>query len=212
MSGYHKDKGPKRLTIQVDIAKAFDSIRWEFIFQCLSALNLPPLYVKWIMECITTPSFSVGINDSIHGYFRGTRGLRQGDPLSPYLFGLAMNVLSHMLNKAAEENKFGYPPNRSESRFTHLCFGDDLLIFSDGSLTSVHGILTIRSDFQRMSGLAISPVKSCFFSAGLSTQELTSIATSSNIPQGHLPIRYLGLPLCTKKSFQSSIVSLCFRK
>lgn len=132
----------------------------------------------------------MGINGSIHGFFKGTRGIRQGDPLSPYLFGIAMNVLSHKLNKAAEEKKFGYHPKCKELKLTHLCFTDDLLIFSDGDQASVLGILKVLSEFHRMLGLAISPEKSCFFAYGLSTSAIDNLVTSTGIPHGHLPIHY----------------------
>lgn len=199
VSGDHKNKGPKRLILKVDIAKAFDSLKWDFVVACLYSLQLPHRFILWIQECISTAAYSVGINGSLHGYFKGTRGLRQGDPLSPYLFGIAMNVLSHQLNKAAEEGSIGYHPRCKDSKLTHLCFADDLLIFSDGSPRSLQGILSVLSQFQELSGLAISPQKSCFFSAGLSATETSTITSSSGIPQGILPMRYLGLPLTTKK-------------
>lgn len=102
ISGDHKNIGPKRLILKVDIAKAFDSIKWDFIIACLNSLNMPHSFVAQIKECLTSTAYSVGINGSLHGFFRGTRGIRQGDPLSPYIFGLEMNVLSHKLNKSAE--------------------------------------------------------------------------------------------------------------
>ena len=199
ISGDHRNKGPKRLSIKIDIAKAFDTVKWDFILACLEDLDLPTVYLCWIKECISTIAFSVGINGSLHGFFRGTKGIRQGDPLSPYLFGLAMNVLSHMLNKAALEGRIGYHPRCKESALTHLCFADDLLIFSDGSPASVQGILQVLSDFQYLSGLAISPQKSCFFPAALSSSEIDPISSASGIPRGILPMRYLGFPLNTKK-------------
>lgn len=125
VNGYHRENGPKKLTIKVDIAKAFDTLRWDFVIHCLSALNLPAKYIQWITECITTPSYSIGINGSIHGYFKGSRGLRQGDPLSPYLFTIAMNFLSHKLNAAAAQGRIGYHPKCKGSKLTHLCFADD---------------------------------------------------------------------------------------
>ena len=108
LQGYHKEGGPKRVTIKVDIAKAFDTIRWGFIFQCLRSIDVPELMIRWIEACVCSASFSLGFNGSSYGYFKGTRGLRQGDPLSPYLFVLAMNCLSHLLNKSAKEGKFDY--------------------------------------------------------------------------------------------------------
>lgn len=76
--------------------------------------------------------------------------LRQGDPLFSYLFGLLMNILSQKLNDAVMDGKFSYHPKCKESGFTHLCFADDLLIFSDGSPTSIRGILSVLDEFQQM--------------------------------------------------------------
>lgn len=189
VSGDHRNKGPKSLIIKVDIAKAFDSAKWDFVLSCLEALNLPLEFIRWINECFSSAAFSVGINGSLHGFFRGTRGLSQGDPISPYLFGLAMNVLSHMLNKAARDGLIGYHPRCKDSLLTHLYFADNLLIFSDGFPTSVQGILQVLSDFQYISGLAISPQKSCFFHAALSLPEIDLISSLPEIPLGILPMR-----------------------
>lgn len=121
ISGYHKQQVDKKLTLKIDIAKAFDSVRWDFLVACLQALNLPPDYIQWIHACFSTTSYSVGINGRLHGYFKGTKGLRQEDPLSPYLFGLVMNTLSHKLNAGAQSGRFGYHPRCQESGLTHLC-------------------------------------------------------------------------------------------
>lgn len=129
VQGYHKMGGPKRITIKVDIAKAFDTIRWEFIFQCLRSLSVPEIFLSWLHACVCTTSFSLGFNGSSYGFFKGRRGLRQGDPLSPYLFVLAMNCLSISLNRAARQGNFQYHAKCMRSKLTHLCFADDLLIF-----------------------------------------------------------------------------------
>lgn len=140
VNGYHKDNGPKMITLKVDITKAFDTVRWYFILNCLKALQFPDIYISWVASCLTTTSFSVGINENLHGYFKGSRGLRQGDPISPYMFGLAMNILSKMLNDAAALGKFKYHSKCKGPWLTHLCFADDLLIFSYGSPSYVSGI------------------------------------------------------------------------
>ena len=197
--GYHKKKGPKRITIKVDIAKAFDTLSWEFLLNCLIGLQLPPQLILWLKACICTPNFTVGYNGRVHGYFKGKRGLRQGDPLSPYLFVIAMNILSLMLNKAAADLKIKYHHKCSKSKLTHLCFADDLLIFMDGSIDSVQNVLQVLKEFEFRSGLAVSVQKSSFYASGLSQQEIDAIKASTGMPNGTLPVRYLGVPLCTKK-------------
>lgn len=135
----------------------------------------------------------------VHGYFKGKRGLRQGDPLSPYLFVMVMNFLSLMLNKAVEDGLFNYHHNCDIAKLTHLCFADDLLIFLDGSLSSVQNVLKVLHEFEQRSGLAISLQKSSFFARGLTEAEINIIKTTTGLTHDCLPVRYLGVPLCTKK-------------
>lgn len=199
VSGYHLSRGQKKLTLKIDIAKAFDSVRWDYLLACLQSLNLPNDYIQWLSSCYSSPSYSVGINGRLHGYFDGTRGLRQGDPLSPYLFGIVMNTLSQRLNEAAETGLIGYHPNCQDSKLTHLCFADDLLIFTDGSLSSVQGVIQVLQNFEAFSGLAISVQKSSVFTSGLSEEEAASITQATGFSLGSLPVRYLGLPLNSRK-------------
>lgn len=88
----------------------------------------------------------VGYNGMVNGYFKGTRGLRQGDPLSPYLFVIAMNCLSHMLNDAAAQARLRYHKNCEKIKLTHFSFADDHLIFIDGSEESVQCVLQVLKE------------------------------------------------------------------
>jgi hypothetical protein len=129
--GYHKEKGNPRCTLKVDLMKDYDCVNWEFILHCLHCFGFPKIFLGWIRECITTPKFSVCINGTLVGYFEGKNGLRQGDPISPYLFVLAMKVFSRIMADLTGGNSgFKFHPKCVKMKLTHLCFVDDLLIFS----------------------------------------------------------------------------------
>ncbi|MDQ9786260.1 reverse transcriptase domain-containing protein, partial [Serratia marcescens] len=80
--GYKRKTLSPRVAFKIDIRKAFDSIRWETIREFLSATGFPNLFIEWIMQCVSTPHFIVSINGVHNGFFKGARGVRQGDPLS----------------------------------------------------------------------------------------------------------------------------------
>lgn len=199
VNGYHKNKGPKRITIKVDIAKAFDTLSWEFLFAALQSYNFPPPFISLLRACVCTTTYTVGYNGTVNGFFKGKRGLRQGDPLSPYLFVIAMNCLSLMLNQEARSGQLPYHHRCHITRLTHLSFTDDLLIFIDGSIESVQRVLQVLHEFELRSGLAVSLQKSSFFSSGLSEAEVSAIVASTGMPNASLPMRYLGVPMVTKK-------------
>lgn len=121
------------------------------------------LYLRWLEACIYTPSYSMSFNGSIHGYFKSKRGLRQDDPLFPCIYVLSMNCLSWILSKATMEGKIGYHHKCEETRLTHLCFVDDLLIFIEGKLDSIKNILQILKEFEDQSGLALNIQKQTSF-------------------------------------------------
>ncbi|XP_056848817.1 uncharacterized protein LOC130498972 [Raphanus sativus] len=84
-------------------------------------------------------------------------------------------------------------------RYTNISFADDLLIFLDGEIESVQRVLQILHEFEKRSGLAVSMQKTSFFASGLSVEEVAAIQVSTGMQCGSLPMRYLGVPLCTKK-------------
>ncbi|CAA0406061.1 unnamed protein product [Arabidopsis thaliana] len=208
---YHKDTISPRSAIKIDISKAFDSVQWPFLISTLTALNLPPRFIKWIELCITTASFSVQVNGELAGLFCSERGLRQGCSLSPYIFVICMQVLSEMLDKSAMEGKIGYHPQCQKLKLTHLCFADDLLVFTDGKKRSIEGILQIFETFAAFSGLKISLEKSTLYMAGVRDSERERILSSFPFESGTLPVRYLGLPLLTKRMTTSDYSPLIER-
>ncbi|KAE8665579.1 hypothetical protein F3Y22_tig00112540pilonHSYRG00052 [Hibiscus syriacus] len=179
--------------------KAFDSLNWDFVRIVLHALGLPEKFIGWILACITNPSYSIVFNGTLVGYFKGARGVRQGDPFSLYIFVLAMNILSSLLNIAAKNGVFSYHPKCKKVGLTHMCFADDLLIFCKGSLDSVIGVQTILDSFYSMSGLKLNASKCEIFYAGISAEQCAAIKELTGFKLGNLPFHYLGVPLVTRK-------------
>lgn len=83
VQGYNHKNISQRGMLKVDLKKAFDSVHWGFILNTLKAMNFPDHFITLINQCVSTTSFSLCINGELCGYFRGSKGLRQGDPLSP---------------------------------------------------------------------------------------------------------------------------------
>ena len=197
--GYARSTLSPRCAIKVDLQKAFDTLDWRFILEILSVLRFPEQFLGWIKGCITFSKFSISLNGGLVGYFRGARGVRQGDPLSLYLFVLAMNVLSRLLDAAARYGVFSYHPMCKRINLTHLCFADDLLIFSKGNLESVIGVKKILCLFYAYSGLQLNCGKSELFHTGISRTMMEEIQYTTGFKLGKLPVRYLGIPLITRR-------------
>lgn len=147
VNGYNSQSVTPRGMLKVDLRKAFDTVRWDFILAALRALAIPESFISLVSECLSTASFSVSINGVMGGFFKSSKGMRQGDPLSPYLFVLAMECLSRLLMSRYEAESICYHPRTEELRISHLMFADDVMIFFDGSSNSLHGISEFLDDF-----------------------------------------------------------------
>ena len=129
-----KEKG---ILCKLNIEKAYDQINWNFILKVLKWMGFGEKWVGWIKWYVSTATFSVLINGSLTGFFGSSRGLRQGDPLSPYLFVLGMEALSLMIDKAPKGSYIsGYifkGRNDTVKQITHLLIVDDTLVFCKDS-------------------------------------------------------------------------------
>lgn len=198
VKNYHKDSITPRCALKIDISKAFDTVRWDFVISILQAMSLPDLFISWIQSCMSTATFSVALNGEVEGFFSSSPDLRQGCSLSPCLFDLANNVLSLLINKAAREEKIGYHPMCKDTLLTHLSFDDDIIVFTDGKASSLGGVMEVLEHFGLLSGLRINTEKSSLFIAGNTNADLINATTTLGFPIAQLPIRYLGPPLTTK--------------
>ncbi|XP_028070654.1 uncharacterized protein LOC114273089 [Camellia sinensis] len=199
MRGYHRKSPTPKCAMKVDIMKAYDSVRWEFIIDILKAMAFLPVMVSWIQAYITSPSFSICINGSLHGYFKGARGLRQGDPLSPYLFVLAMEILAKILAEKSMQPLFKFHWRCEKTKIINLCFADDLMIFSKGDVPIVKLVMEGLEEFSNLSGLTLNPSKSNIYFSVCEMGLRTSILGIAKFKEGILSVKYLGVPLITTK-------------
>ena len=186
---YARKRSSPRCLIKVDLRKAYDSISWAFLQQVIEGLGFPPLFIAWVLECVSTAAYSLVINGSMCGFFKGKRGLRQGDPMSPFLFVLCLEYLSRKLNLATAAPDFNFHPKCSKLKLSHLAFADDLMLFSRGDIPSISIIFDCLKDFEGKSGLQANALKSYVFSAGVEGLEFQSILDLTCFPKGVMPFR-----------------------
>ena len=162
--------------------------------EVLTGLGFPSLFVGWVMQCISTTSYSISINGSMHGFFKGHQGIRQGDPIFPFLFVLCLEYLSRSLNQLRDNRDFNFHPKCHGLNITHLAFADDLILFSRGDVTPVQLLLNKLGSFGDCSGLRVSIQQSNLFVAGIPRDDLETIKSLSGFSDGRFPFRYLGFP------------------
>nr|XP_009605228.1 uncharacterized protein LOC104099822 [Nicotiana tomentosiformis] len=131
--------------------------------------------------------------------FDDARGLRQGDPMSPFLFAIFMKYLSRNLSELRDEKQFKYHPKCSKMNITHLSFADDLRMFAKGDLTSIGLLHKKFGNFIDVSGLQANMSKSAIYFGGVPDPLRHDIQQLLGYGQGELPFRYLEIPLATRK-------------
>ncbi|PKI76333.1 hypothetical protein CRG98_003255 [Punica granatum] len=189
VKGCKKEGVSHRCAVKADIMKAFDSVSWSFLLNIFHAIGLPEQFTSWIFECITGPRYSVVINGGMEGYFRGMKGLRQRDPLSPYLFVVAIEVLSRLFEAAAQDGRISSQPFCKKLNITHLGFADNLLIFLKGDDGSLRAIMDIFEVFYGMSGLRLNPKKTEIYCAGLGSSTVQELLLISGFKRGSLLVK-----------------------
>jgi hypothetical protein len=195
---YCRKRISPRCMIKIDLLKAYDLVEWSFLEEILAGLCFPDKFIRWVMQCVGTTSFSIVINGSTHGHFEGRRGLRQGDPLSPFLFVICLEYFSRSLS-SLKNTEFNYHPKCKPNEITHLAFADDLILFARGDIPSIELLMERLQDFGASSGLQASLSKSNLFTAGLQSNDMDEIRRITGLEVGNFPFRFLGIPLAAMR-------------
>ena len=197
-------KGKERgVLCKLDIEKAYDQINLKLLISVLKEMGFGCKWIEWVKWCIFTASFSVLINGSSNGFFSSTRGLRQGDPLSPYLFFLGMEVFSLLIDKDVSGGfLIGYTlkgRNGEAVTISHLLFADDILVFCRDSEDQMVYLSWILLYFEALFGLKVNLGKSAILPVG-DVENIEQLACELGCKAGTLPSTYLGLSLSTRQN------------
>jgi len=139
--------------IKLDLAKTYDKLGWEYLQRILKAYGFDDRWIEWIMSMISTPSMSILLNGTLTETFKPSRGLRQGDPLSPFLFIIVVDGLGRLIKARVNNGKLkGLRLWGEDLTITHQQFVDDVIMYSQANLTEAKKLVEILKEFTKASG------------------------------------------------------------
>ncbi|XP_057444702.1 uncharacterized protein LOC130736943 [Lotus japonicus] len=186
------------MALKLDMSKAYDRVEWPFLQSVLHQMGFPSAWVSLIMACVTTVQFQVMLNGNPQVPFDPGRGLRQGDPLSPYLFILCGDVFSALIQKEIVASSLhGIKIARSPSApmISHLLFADDSVVFARATMEEAHTIRNVLASYEQVSGQVINFDKSMLScSRNVPSPRFNELKMLLGVKAVDSYDKYLGLP------------------
>ncbi|XP_048598085.1 uncharacterized protein LOC125578967 [Brassica napus] len=186
------------MAIKTDMSKAYDRVEWNFLEVLMEKMGFDHIWIKWIMACVSSVTFSVLLNGNSHGFIRPERGIRQGDPLSPFLFILCAEALVSRLNTSESSGLLhGIKLTESCPSIHHLLFADDSLLLCKSSTAEAEEVMRCIKVYGEASGQMVNFQKSSIiFGSKVPENIKTSIQNITGIDTIGGEGNYLGLPEC----------------
>ncbi|KAL5544814.1 hypothetical protein UlMin_008598 [Ulmus minor] len=198
------------LALKLDMAKAYDRVEWDFIQRMMNKLGFSDVWINKIMACISSVTYSFQFNGKRFGHLTSSRGLRQGDPLSPYLFLICGEGLSSLLHLYEQNGDLqGLRCGLRGPSISHLLFADDSLFFLEAKLTVCAAIKEILKLYEVASGQVVNLSKSAVcFGPNLSDSDVDQMVALLGVPKVRCHEKYLGLPCFSGKNKQGLFSSI----
>ena len=207
-----KRKKKRAMFFKVDFAKAYDSVRWDYLLDILEAFGFGLTWCKWIRGTFNFAKASILINGSPSKEFSFNCGLRQGDPLSPYLFIVVMESLHLSLVRAVDEGFFKGISLPGSISISHLFYADDALFLGEWSDGNLSHIIHILKCFFLASGMQINLHKSQVLGVGVPRHIVEQVATSIGCTIMQNKFSYLGVMvgecMSRRKAWEEVILKL----
>ncbi|WMV32723.1 hypothetical protein MTR67_026108 [Solanum verrucosum] len=188
----HNIKKPQvgnNVVIKLDMTKAYDRVSWSFTCLVLRRFDFGEVFIDLVWRIMSNNWYFIIINGHRQGFFHSTRGLNQGDPLSPALFILGAEVLTRMLNSLHQIPSYkGYFMEPKGPKINHLSFANDIIIFASTERQSLKHIMDNLKEYEQTSGQLINRGKSHFMVPDKTPQDILHTIKNS-------PLTYLGCPL-----------------
>ena len=189
------------------MSKAFDRVEWTFLLQLMEKMGFNGRWVNLISECISTVTYSILADSEPKENIAPSRGLRQGDPLSSYLFLLCSEGLNALIQHAVIEDKIrGYSLCRFGPKISHLFFADNSLLFCRAQISDIQAIQEILELYEKASGQHINKEKTTlFFSKTISMTVKNDIKNFLGVLEIKEYEKYLGLPAVVGRNRSASL-------
>ncbi|GJR11897.1 RNA-directed DNA polymerase, eukaryota [Tanacetum coccineum] len=188
-----KAKKKNSMIFKVDFEKAFDSVRWDFLEDVMKNFGFGPRWCDWIMSCLKSSKGSVLVNGSPTPEFHFYKGLKQGDPLSPFLFILVMETLHLSFENVVKAGLFKRVLLDDSMQLTHLFYADDVIFLGQWCTSNISVLMLVLDCFFRASGLRINIHKSQLMGVAVERSLVNSAAFHIGCSSFSAPFSYLGV-------------------
>ncbi|GJV98261.1 RNA-directed DNA polymerase, eukaryota [Tanacetum coccineum] len=187
-----KKKKKQTLLFKVDFEKAYDSVRWDFLDDVLGKFGFGDKWRKWIQCCLHSSKGSIIINGSPTDEFQFGRGLKQGDPLSPFLFLLIMESLHISFQRVVDAGMFHGIDVGGLVNLSHMFYADDAVFIGEWSESNITSLIHVLDCFHKVSGLKINMCKSKIMGIEVDNGKVSRAATKFGCLVLKAPFLYLG--------------------